>query len=154
MPFISISTDKKKEVIKSYFIGEKVARIAEKYSVSRDSVYEWGRLADEAITNILEERGHVNRIVELEKENREIKERLKIMHEKYTELSHISQKYIEQIEFEIQPIICDKCGCSVLWKNGGYTRTGYKKHKLENSIQRYTCSNCKANIYITKKNSG
>ncbi len=153
MAFVPISIEKKKEVVKKYFAGEKVSRIAREYGVSRDSVYEWSRLAEEAISNILEERGHVNRIMELEKANQEMKEKLTLLQNKYSELSQFSQKYIEANKFEIQPVICDKCGSSVLWKNGIYTKTGYKKHKEKKSIQRYICSNCKANIYLVKKNS-
>jgi transposase-like protein len=153
MSYIPISTDKKKEIIKSYFAGEKIARIANKHGVSRESVYEWSRLADEAITNILDKRGYVNRLEELEKDNQEMKEKLKTMQKMFIESSHISQKYIDSNEFKIQPVICNKCGCTELWKNGGFTRNGYKKLKTENSVQRYTCSNCKANIYVVKKNS-
>ena len=153
MAYVPIGVEKKKEVIKDYLSGGKITNIAKKHGVSRDSIYEWSRLADEAISSILEERGHMSKIEELENDNKKLKEKLSIMQQKYTELSQISQNFIDPNAFEIQPVICDKCGCSDLWKNGTFTRTGYNKKDAENLVKRYTCSNCKANIYVVKKNS-
>ena len=154
MAYVPISVEKKREVIKDYLSGDKITSIAAKHGISRDSVYEWSRLADEAISSILKERRHISKIEELEKDNKKLKDKLSILQQRYAELSHISQNFVDSGVFEIQPVICDKCGCSALWKNGTFTRTGYNKKKdSESSVQRYTCSNCKSNIYMVKKNS-
>lgn len=154
MAYVPISVEKKKEVIKDYLSGVKITNIANKYGISRDSVYEWNRLADEAIASALEERGHVSKIKELENDNKKLRENLAIMQNKYTELSQISQNFVDPNSLEIQPVICSECGSSALWKNGTFTRTGYNQKKdSSNLVQRYTCSNCKSNIYMVKKNS-
>ena len=147
MAYVPISVEKKREVIKDYLSGEKITDIANKHGLSRDSAYKWIRLADEALTSILEERGHISKIKELENDNKHLRGKLSIMQQKYSELSQISQNFIDPNTIEIQPVICDKCGCSALWENGTFTRTGYNNKKdSESFVQRYTCSNCKANI--------
>jgi DNA repair exonuclease SbcCD ATPase subunit len=150
MPYVSISSEKKKEIIRSYWLGERITNIERKYGVSRFSVRAWSRTADEAITNILEDRNHTNKIDELENEVGDLKNKLEYLSKKYNELSQISQN-VESLD-EFEPVICEDCGCTILWKNGKITRKEDKKPK-EGLVQRYTCSNCKTNIYVVKKNS-
>lgn len=151
MPYVSISSEKKKDIIRSYWSGERIADIEKRYGVSRFSVRTWSHMADEAITNILEERNHTERIEELEEEVKVLRGKLEDLSKRYNKLSQYSQNDEGLDEYE--PVICEDCGCTILWKNGRITRKEDKKPK-EGLIQRYTCSNCKANIYVVKKNSG
>jgi transposase-like protein len=150
MPYVVIDINRKKEIVRRYWLGDKVSEIARKYNVSRYSVRTWSHMADEAIINILEERGHTDRIEELEKEVKELKEKLESVGKQYNKLSQFSQMIKGFDVFEIEPLICDECGCTTLWKNGKVIRKEDGKPR-DGLVQRYTCSNCKANIYIVKK---
>jgi transposase-like protein len=147
MPYISIGIDKKKEVVKSYWAGENITNISKRFNISRDSVYTWSTMADEAITNALGQRSNNGTTKELENENIELKEKLEVVQKIYSELSQISQNIDGFRGFELTPIICSECGCPIIWKNGKYKRKGYSEKEEEKPVQRYTCSNCKANIY-------
>jgi len=151
MAYVSINLEKKKEIIRRYWSGERITDIEKKYGVSRYSVRTWSNMADESITNILGDRNHTDRIEELENEVKELKSKLEDLSKKYNKLSQISQN-VEGLD-EFEPVICEDCGCTILWKNGKITRKEGKRPK-EGLVQRYTCSNCKANIYVVKKNSG
>jgi DNA-directed RNA polymerase subunit RPC12/RpoP len=151
MAYVSINMERKKEIIRDYWSGERITNIEKKYGVSRFSVRTWSSMADEAITNILGERNHTDKIEELEDEIKKLKDKLEELSIKYKKLSQFSQN-VEGLD-EYEPVICEDCGCTILWKNGKITRKEDKRPK-EGLVQRYTCSNCKANIYVVKKNSG
>ena len=66
----------KKEIIRSYCLGKKITNIERKFGVSRFSVHTWSRMVDEAITIILKDRDHTNKIEELESEVKDFKKTL------------------------------------------------------------------------------
>lgn len=98
MPYVSIGTDKKKEVVKRYWTGESITSISKRFHISRDSVHTWSNMADEAITSILEQRSNQNRIKKLENENKELKGKLEKLQKEYLELSQ-SISVFKEIEF-------------------------------------------------------
>lgn len=153
MAYVHVSTDKKKEIVKSCYSGKKITELSEQFNVSRASIYTWCKEAEDALEHALEERGHRDKLTELEKSNEELRLTLMRLQEAYNNISHKSHEFLPPNEIDEPLLICSECGCSALWKNGAYRKKGYGITKDEGLVQRYICSNCKANIYVFKKNS-
>ncbi len=151
MAYVSIDVDTKKEIIKEYWTGKKITEIEQKYGVTRYSIRSWSKEADIAISNILKKRGVKDRISELEKENQDLKTKLEYLNKIYNNISQYSQEDLGDGN-DYSPVICSRCNCTNLWKNGIIERIKKGESKGE-IVQRYTCSNCKTNIYVVKKNS-
>ncbi len=153
MAYVHVSTDKKKEIVKSFFSGKKITKLAEQFDVSRASIYTWCKEAEDALEHALEERGYSDKLTELEKSNEELRLTLMRLQEAYNNISHKLHEFMQPNEIEEPILLCSECGCSALWKNGAYQKKGYGISNEEGLVQRYICSNCKANIYVFKKNS-
>ena len=151
MAYVSIDINTKKEIIKEYWAGKRITEIEKNHGVTRSSIRSWSQEADSAISSILKKRGVKDRTSELERENQDLKTKLAYLNKIYNKISQNSQEDLSNAS-DYYPVICGRCNCTNLWKNGTIDRIKEGASKGE-IVQRYTCSNCKTNIYVVKKNS-
>ncbi len=146
MPYKEVSLATKMDVVKDCFSGEKVTHIAQKYNVSRESVYTWKDAALEAMENALQ--SYQTNQANL------LKNKLKNMEEKYQKLSDDYKRLTQKTQLsvsstqsnEIRPTRCPDCSGNHIIKNGSYeTQKGIN--------QRFRCRDCNKRIFIVKKNS-
>ena len=146
MPYKEVPVETKINVVKDYFSGMKVAHIARKYKVSRDSVYTWKNVAINSMRKTLKsyQTDTVN----------DLKNQLILLEEKYNKLSEdyklLSQKSQLKVSSnasnEVRPNQCPECSGNNVVKNGCYeTKNGIN--------QRFKCKDCNKRISIVKKNS-
>jgi transposase-like protein len=146
MPYKEVSLDTKINVVKDYFSGMNVARIARKHNVSRDSVYTWKNAALDSMKNALQSY-KTDTVNDLKNQLITLKEKYNKLSEDYSLLSQKSQFMVSSNSSdEVRPIQCPECSGNHIVKNGFYeTKNGV--------IQRFRCKDCNKRIYIVKKNS-
>jgi transposase-like protein len=145
MPYKEVSLNTKIDVVKDYFSGMKVAQIARKHKVSRDSVYTWKDTALDSMKQALKPY-QTNKVDELENELKNLKEKHQKLSKKYKLLTQKKRLSVATTPSqEIRPTQCPVCSGNNIIKNGGYeTKNGYK--------QRFRCKDCNRRIFVVKKN--
>lgn len=145
MPYKEVSLDTKIDVIKDFLAGMKVAHIARKYDVSRDSVYTWKNIALDSMENALQTY-QTDEVDQLKSKLAKLEDEYQKLSEEYEELSQQTQLTVSTTPSqEVRPSQCPDCASENIIKNGSYeTKAGVK--------QRFRCKDCNKRIFIVKKN--
>jgi len=157
MPYRSIDTERKVELILEHLKGARICSLARKYSVNEDSIHLWKNKVLQALSEILSPgtpgpRPHSR--VEI------LKEELEDLRKKYEKLSQVSQITVSSKApslLEERPSRCPECGASRIWKNGAYRVRGERTSRSlrieeKGVVQRFRCSECGVKLYLVKKN--
>ena len=146
MAYKEVCLDTKISVFKDFISGMRVTDIANKYGVSRESVYTWSKTAMKAAKEALVPYQR-EKTKELKAEIEKLKAKYHKMSKDYERLSQITHFSVSTSPSdEIRPARCPKCDSTHVVKNGTYeTKEGIK--------QRYRCKDCNSRIFLVKKNS-
>lgn len=133
MAYKTIDPELKLQVVKDHWSTGNVSKTADKYGVSRNVVYNWTELAQQAIREIFQKTTPGRRTVSLEEENRHLKSQLQEVLNTYYK---ISQEEPSKPVIEPMVVECPDCHSDEICKNGKvYTKT----HGLR---QRFLCRSC------------
>ncbi len=158
MPYHSINTERKVELILEHLKGARICSLARRYSVNEDSIHLWKNKVLEALSEILSPGTPGPRPrsrVEI------FEEKLEEVQNKYERLSQLSQITVSSKApslLEERPSKCPECGGVRIWKNGAYQVTGERisrslKVGEKGVVQRFRCSECGVKLYLVKKKS-
>jgi len=158
MPYRSIDTERKVELILEHLKGARICSLAREYGVNEDSIHLWKNRVLKALSEILSPGTPGPRPrsrVEI------VKEELEDLRKKYEKLSQLSQITVSSKApslLEERPSRCPECGASRIWKNGTYRVTGERtscslKIGEKGVVQRFRCSECGVKLYLVKKKS-
>ena len=158
MPYRSIDTERKVELILEHLKGARICSLARKYGVNEDSIHLWKNKVLEALLQILSPKTPGPRSrppVEI------LEEELKRLRKECKALSQISQITVSAKApslLEERPSKCPECGASRIWKNGTYRVSGERTSrslmlKEKETVQRFRCSDCGVKLYLVKKKS-
>jgi len=158
MPYRSIDTERKVELILEHLKGVRICSLAREYGVNEDSIHLWKNKVLEALSEILSPGTPGprprSRVQILE-------EKLEKLQNEYKRLSQLSQITISTKApslLEERPSKCPECGASRIWKNGAYQVTGERTSRSlklgeKGVVQRFRCSECGVKLYLVKKKS-
>ena len=158
MPYRSIDTERKVELILEHLKGARICSLARRYSVNEDSIHLWKNKVLEGLSEILSPGTPGPRPrsrVEI------VKEELEDLRKKYEKLSQLSQITVSSKApslLEERPSRCPECRASRIWKNGTYRVTGERTSRSlkigeKGVVQRFRCSECGVKLYLVKKKS-
>lgn len=143
MAYRSIESRFKLEVIKNFWITSNISQTAKKYGVSRNTIYEWTKFAEETLLAEFVNLTPGKRTIDLAQENKKLKERLNELLDGYHKLS---QKGGVQNTIPSKVVLsCSKCESEHVRKNG---RVYTKSHGLR---QRVSCRICSFSVYVGLK---
>ena len=145
MAYDNISTETKIRAVKEAWKTENISRTADKFNVSRDSIYYWIEIAEKALEESFKASTPGRKDVSLTEENKILREQLQTLSESYHK---IARKFDSVDPLSQPPAFCPECGSSNIRKNG---KVHTKSHGMR---QRYTCGECSNSVYrALKKNS-
>jgi transposase-like protein len=158
MPYRSIDTERKVELILEHLKGARICSLAREYGVNEDSIHLWKNKVLEALSEILSPGTPGPRPrsrVEI------LKEKLEELQKRYEMLSQLSQITVSSKApsfLEERPSRCPECGGGRIWKNGVYRVTGERISRSlriseKGTVQRFRCSECGVKLYLVKKKS-
>jgi transposase-like protein len=142
MAYKIIDSGLKLHVVKNFWLSNNVSKTADKYGVSRNAVYDWTKLAEQAIQKAFQKTTPGRRTISLEEENKHLRSQIQELLNIYHELSQ--DRSSESI---IEPMIaeCPTCHSSEVCKNGKvYT-------KRDGLRQRFLCRRCLFSVYVEIK---
>ncbi|MEA1963656.1 MAG: hypothetical protein U9O41_00775 [Candidatus Aerophobetes bacterium] len=156
MPYRSIDTERKVDLILEHLKGARICFLARKYGVNEDSIHLWKNKVLKALSQILSPKTPGPRSrpqVEI------LEEELEKLRKKYEALSQVSQITVSTKApslLEERPSKCPECGATRIWKNGTYQVTGERTSrslmiKEKGIVQRFRCSSCGVKLYLVKK---
>jgi len=158
MPYRSIDTERKVELILEHLKGARICSLARRYSVNEDSIHLWKNKVLQALSKILSSGTPGprprSRVQILE-------EKLEELQNKYERLSQLSQITVSTKTpslLEERPSKCPECGATRIWKNGAYQVTGERTSRSlriseKGTVQRFRYSDCGVKLYLVKKKS-
>jgi len=158
MPYRSIDTERKVELILEHLKGARICSLAREYGVNEDSIHLWKNKVLKALSQILSSKTPGprprSRVEILEGELEELRK-------KYGALSQLSQIAVSTKApslLEERPSKCPECGSNRIWKNGTYRVSGERtsrslKVSEKGTVQRFRCSDCGVKLYLVKKKS-
>lgn len=145
MAYDDISTETKIRAVKEAWRTDNISRTADKFDVSRDSIYYWIEIAEEALEERFKASTPGRKDVSLAEENEILREQLQMLSEAYHK---IVREFDSVDPLSQPPAFCPECGSNNIRKNG---KVHTKSHGLR---QRYTCGECSHSVYrALKKNS-
>jgi len=158
MPYRSIDTERKVELILEHLKGARICSLARKYGVNEDSIHLWKNKVLETLSQILSPKTPGPRPrpqVEI------LEEELKKLRKEYEAMSQLSQITVSTKApsfLEEKPSKCSECGANRIWKNGTYRVSGERtsrslKVSEKGTVQRFRCSHCGVKLYLVKKKS-
>jgi len=166
--FRSISIKEKILIVSQTIAGEKIQPLAEKYKVSRPSVYLWRKRALNSLQEALKsaKRGPKFKKDKLKAKGKitteqkiEIEKLKKIIGKKEKQIKNLREIISLQKRDIPRPLKCPHCGFEKIYKNGTY-KIRLKKlfEKLKKSkekeiiVQQFICPSCKSSIHNQEKN--
>ena len=158
MPYRSINTERKIELILEHLKGARICSLARRYSVNEDSIHLWKNKVLRALSEILSPRTPGprprSRVEILEEELGELRKK----YERLSQLSQITVSTKAPSLLEERPSRCPECGASRIWKNGTYKVRGERTSRSlriseKGTVQRFRCSDCWVKLYLVKKKS-
>lgn len=145
MAYDDISTETKIRAVKEAWRTDNISRTADKFDVSRDSIYYWIEIAEEALEERFKASTPGRKDVSLAEENEILREQLQMLSEAYHK---VAREFDSVDPLSQPPAFCPECGSNNIRKNG---KVHTKSHGLR---QRYTCGECSHSVYrALKKNS-
>jgi hypothetical protein len=142
MSFKKIAPEFKLEVLRELWCGTNYNQVSKKHNIPRSTIYNWEQIAEDAIINAFQAKTPGKRTIDLEEENKILKEQLRIVyHDKHSTAQSVSQG----LDSEPPPVICNKCGNTHIKKNGTVIT------KRDGLCQRYTCVECSFSVYVEIK---
>ena len=156
MPYRSIDTERKVELILEHLKGARICSLAREYGVNEDSIHLWKNKVLKALSQILSPKTPGPRprprVEILEEELKELRKKYEVL----SQLSHITVSSKAPSLLEERPSRCPECGASRIWKNGTYQVTGERtsrslKVSERGTVQRFRCSHCGIKLYLVKK---
>jgi len=158
MPYRSIDTERKVELILEHLKGARICSLARRYGVNEDSIHLWKNKVLSALSQILSPKTPGPRPrpqIEI------LEEELKKLRKEYEDMSQLSQITVSTKApslLEERPSKCPECGANRIWKNGTYRVSGERtsrslKVSEKGTVQRFRCSHCGVKLYLVKKKS-
>ena len=165
--FRSIFIKEKILIVCQAIAGEKIQPLAEKYKVSRPSVYLWRKRALNSLQEALKpekrgpkfKKGKLNAKGKITTEQRiEIEKLKKIIKKKEKQIKNLREIISLQKRDTPRPLKCPYCGLEKIYKNGTY-KIRLKKffEKLKKSeqkeivVQQFICPSCKSPVHNQEK---
>lgn len=141
MSYVSISPSLKVKAVKLYWQTNNLSATAEEFNISRATLYEWIRLAEENLEKIFLASKPGKRTVTTEQENQKLRDQLRDVTDAYHKLSQSQPSPRPP-----SPVAaCPRCGSVNLVRNG---RVFTKRDGLR---QRLWCRPCRLSIYVEVK---
>ena len=158
MPYRSINTERKVELILEHLKGARICSLARRYEVNEDSIHLWKNKVLQALSEILSPKTPGPRPRPQIEILQEEFEKLRNKYEALSQLSQITVSTKAPSLLEERPSKCPQCGTSHIWKNGTYQVTGERTSrslmlKEKGTVQRFRCSECGVKLYLVKKKS-
>ena len=145
MAYDNISPETKIKTVKEAWITDNISQTADKFDVSRDSIYHWIKLTEKAMQERFESSTPGRKGVSPAEENKILREQVQRLSKAYHK---VAQKLDSADPLSQPPAICPECGSQNIRKNG---KVHTKSHGLR---QRFTCGSCSHSVYRSlKRNS-
>jgi len=162
-----ISIKEKILIVSQVIAGEKIQLVADKYRVSRPSVYTWTQKALGALEKALKlkRRGPKLKKTRFDARDKVIKEQKKeigrlkdIIEKKEKQVEKLREKINLQKKDIFRPSKCPHCGFEKIYKNGTYKIKPErfldeleKGEEKEITIQQFICPYCKSTVHLPEK---
>lgn len=134
----SIDPNMKLQVMKHYYSCSNISETADKFGISRNSVYEWTCFADEVLLRAFAQKKPGKRTATAEEQVSTLKKQLREMLDVYHKISQDSLPTVADM-------VCSQCGSTDLCRNG---KVVTKQHGIR---QRWLCRRCSVSIYVDLK---
>jgi len=150
MSNIHPTAEVKLDIVKEAWAGRKVAQIAKKYKVCRDSIYTWMQIATQACLQAFspKKRGpKFKKLVTQEETILSLEEKVSELESEINRISQTSQaipstKYAKLI----RPNHCPHCGHHRILLNGHYSVKTARGDLTD--IPRFICKQCRKRVYL------
>jgi len=139
MPFVHITPATKLAAVKLYWQTGNVKKCADEYSVSRNTIYDWVRFAEQRLENLFLESAPGRKPVGLVEQKQALQSQLDHVLDVYHSLAPHPQPLAQELAR------CPTCRSTTLLRNG---RVRSKRHGL---LQRLWCRHCNASVYVDLK---
>jgi len=137
-------------IIKEAWAGRKIAQIARKYRVCRDSIYTWMHTATQACLHALspQKRGpKFKKLLKSEEVILSLEQKVSNLEMEIKRLSHDSQS-IPSVKYAnlVRPDHCPHCGHTRILLNGHYPVKGADGAFVD--LPRFICKQCRKRVYL------
>jgi transposase-like protein len=139
MSFVHISPSTKLAAVKLYWQTGNVKKCAERFGVSRNTIYDWVRLAEQRLESMFLESTPGKRAPSVDSRNQALQSQLDHVLDAYHNLSQRPRPLPQNLAR------CPKCHSTALLRNG---RVRSKHHGL---LQRLWCRQCDVSVYVDLK---
>lgn len=139
MSFVHISPSIKLAAVKLYWQTGNVKKSAEQFSVSRNTIYDWVRLAEQRLEGVFRESMPGKRAFSMDSRNQALQSQLDHVLDAYHNISQRHHPLPQNLAR------CPKCHSTALLRNG---RVRSKRHGL---LQRLWCRQCDVSVYVDLK---
>jgi len=162
-----VSIKEKILMVSRVIAGEKIQLVADKYRVSRPSVYSWTQRALDVLEEALkpDKRGPKLKRAKFDARDKVIKEQkeeidrlMDVIEEKEKQIKNLRGKLNLQKMDIPRPLKCPHCGFEKVYKNGNYKvkvdkfldelKRGEEK---EITVQQFICPYCKSTVHTSEK---
>lgn len=144
------SPEVKLAIVKEAWAGRKIAQIARKYKVCRDSIYTWIHTATQACLHAFSLKKRGPKFKKLVNKDEIILSLEQKVSESETEIKRLSQDYqtIPSLKYAklIRPDRCPHCGHSRILLNGYYSVKATNGSWVD--IPRFICKQCRKRVYL------
>src|SRR5216683_6574413 len=139
MSFVHITPATKLAAVKLYWQTGNVLKCANEYGVSRNTVYDWVRLAEQNLEKLFLESTPGRKPPTLAEQKETLQSQLEHVLDAYHNLSQSPHPLAQDLAR------CPNCHSTTLLRNG---RVRSKRHGL---LQRLWCRQCNASVYVDLK---
>ena len=137
-------------IIKEAWAGRKIAQIARKYKVCRDSIYTWMHMATQACLDTFRPKKRGPKFKKLIKPEKIISSLEQKVSELEDEIKKLSQNYqtIPSLKYAklLRPDRCPHCGHTKILLNGYYPVKAANGTQVD--IPRFICKKCRKRVYL------
>ena len=137
-------------IVKEAWAGRKIAQIARKYRVCRDSIYTWMHIAAQSCLHALspQKRGpKFKKLLKNEEVIFSLEQKVSDLESEIKRLSHDSQS-IPSVKYAklVRPDRCPHCGHTRILLNGYYPVKGADGTFVD--MPRFICKQCRKRVYL------
>ncbi|MBS3920886.1 MAG: helix-turn-helix domain-containing protein [Deltaproteobacteria bacterium] len=137
-------------IVKEAWAGRKIAKVARKYQVCRDSIYTWMHAASQACLHALspQKRGpKFKKLLEREEVILSLEQKVSGLESEIKRLSHDSQS-IPSVKYAklVRPDRCPHCGHTRILLNGYYPVKEADGAFVD--MPRFICKQCRKRVYL------
>jgi transposase-like protein len=138
MSYVAVQPATKMRAVKHFWQTGNLKKSAEKFGISRKTLYAWVRLAEESLETIFEASTPGKRTATLAEQNQKLQTQL-------DEVLHVYHKISQRPPLSVEVACCPRCRSTALLRNG---RVKTKRHGWR---QRLWCRQCDVSLYVDLK---